>query len=181
MKTHPLAQSSAEKRAAKPGDRVPGFRAALLDRKRDAAYLGLPDGEAFFSMNEARAPYLLVDFFDVACPVCVKQVEVLTDFYDRIEADPELHGKIKIIGVADRDANRAVAKYRKERATPFPLFADPDGGLFAGLTMSRHPSLVLAGKTADGAFEVLLVAEGYLESREDFFRRMTDLVRNRTP
>lgn len=153
----------------------------MLDRKRDAAYLGLTDGEAFFSLEGSQAPFLLLDFFDVACPVCVKQLEVLADIFKRIEADPALRGIIKIIGVADRDANRAVAKYRKERATPFPLFADPDGGLFAKLAMSRHPTLVLLGKTPEGAFEVLLVAEGYLEDREAFFKRMADLVRNRAP
>ena len=62
-----------------------------------AKYLGLAKA-GDFTLADVKAPYLLVEQFNTSCPHCMAQAPVMNALFAKVQADPQLKDKLKIIG-----------------------------------------------------------------------------------
>jgi hypothetical protein len=69
-----------------------------------AKYLGLAKAGPF-TLTDVKAPYLLVEQFNTSCPHCMAQAPVMNALFAKVEADPQLKGKLKFVGAGQGHEN----------------------------------------------------------------------------
>lgn len=122
------AVSSAQ--SPQVGDPFPAFEMKNGLNQQDFAYLGLSGGSLFTrssaNVNDVKAELLLVEFLNKYCGVCQKEAPEFNRFFQEIEKDQKLKGRVKILGVAIGNSAREVENFKKEHAIPFPIFPDTE-------------------------------------------------------
>jgi thiol-disulfide isomerase/thioredoxin len=107
-----------------PGSTLPKFELNSPQSPEEKTYLGLKN-EKQFSLSQVKTKFLLVEFFDVFCPVCQKNAPVVNRVYSLISKDKNLSKDIKMIGIGIESNAQDLDVYRKFRKVEFPLFTDP--------------------------------------------------------
>lgn len=87
-------------------------------------YLGLAGDKKTFTLEEIKAPVLVVEVFSVSCRHCQGAAKHFEALYELVQKKG-LSEKIKIIGIAIQNSNLEVDVYRKKFNVQFPLVADP--------------------------------------------------------
>jgi len=115
--------------------------------------LTMPDGRTVF-LNELRGNVVLLNFWGVNCPYCVKEMPYLQKAFDELSS----RGVI-ILGINTGDAEKAVRKFVIGNKITFPIILDPK--VYAStLYDARYlPTTILIDKTGNirsgriGAYE----------------------------
>jgi thiol-disulfide isomerase/thioredoxin len=124
----------------------------------DATYLGLPKAEEF-TVKDLKAPFLLVEQFNTTCPHCMAQAPALNSLYEKVQSDPQLKGKLKIMAIGQGNDESAIKMWKAFHKVPFPLFPDPNSTFGKAINFSPYPVSVVLDKTGKivwahvGAFE----------------------------
>lgn len=150
------------------GDSFPTCRVAVLNGEEDREYLSLPPGTKFLELSELKARFLLIQLYNTLCSDCVAETKKLTRFFNQVEADPVLTGRLKIIGLGVYDSNRAVVSFRKHYDVAYPLFSDKNGQIFECLGQTELPLAYLVRAEGDGTWTIELIKRGYFEPDEKF-------------
>lgn len=132
---------------------VADLRLAAPQLEGERSYLGLPAGISRFSPDDIRAEILIVDFFDMYCPVCQKQAHHLNELYALVQ-NRALGERIKLIGVGVGDTPLEAATFKEKFRLPFPVFADRAGSFTKQFGAIKVPS-VLALKRRSDRFQVV--------------------------
>jgi peroxiredoxin len=82
--------------------------------------LQMPDGKTVF-IHDLRGKAVLLNFWGVNCPYCVKEMSYLQAAYDRLSASGAL-----IIGINTGDPRKSVENFVKSKHLTFPIVLDPD-------------------------------------------------------
>lgn len=157
-------------RAAGPptvGGQLPDF---ILSTPKDAAqkgYLGL-SGSGTFRIPQVRAKTVVIEIFSMYCPFCQKEAPNVNQVYRKIEADPALRGKIKLLGIGVGNSAYEVEAFQKRYDIPFPLFPDGDFALHKLLGETRTPYFIGVRIGPDGSQRVIHSRLGAFESVERF-------------
>ena len=117
-------------------------------------YLGVSAG-ATFKLSESAAPVLIVEFFSFYCSSCRKEAPAVNELYAKIETNPDLKGKIKLLGIGIGNDPDEVAAYKKKHATPFPLFPDKKVQIMKSLGAKGTPTFLILQKQANGTLRKL--------------------------
>lgn len=165
-----------EQRALAPGDSFPDCRLALLSGDNDREYLGLPADAKWLDLADLTARFVLIQLYNTMCHECVRETKMLSRFFERVEADPVLAGRLKIIGVGVYDTNLKVVKFRKHYNVLYPLFADRYGEIFGCLGQAQVPLAYLLRARGDGTWNIELVKRGYFEPDEKFLNTLREAV-----
>lgn len=175
---HPdmVAGTVPEQRALAPGDSFPDCRLALLSGDEDRHYLGLPPDARWLSLADLNARFVLIQLYNTMCHECVRETKLLSAFLRRVEADPVLAGRLKIIGIGVYDSNQAVVRFRRHYDVLYPLFADRHGEIFECLGQAQVPLAYLLRARGDGTWNIELVRRGYFEPDEKFLDTLRDAV-----
>ena len=104
----------------------------------DANYLGLEKAEEF-TVKEVKAPYLLVEQLSTTCPYCPSHAGFVSQIFSRVQQDPELKNKVRIVAEMQGDQGDKVKEWKALHKVTFPLIPDPGSTLGDALNFHSYP------------------------------------------
>jgi peroxiredoxin len=149
------------------GGQIPDFTFGVPKDAAEKSYLGL-SGSGAFKIPQIRAKTVVVEIFSMYCPYCQREAPNVNRLYEKIEADPALKGKIKLIGIGVGNSAFEVEVFRKRYSIPFPLFPDGDFVLHKLLGEARTPYFIGVKIGPGGSHQVIHSRLGAFESVEKF-------------
>jgi peroxiredoxin len=149
------------------GGKLPELTLGAPKDAAGKAYLGL-SGSGAFKIPMIQAKAVVVEIFSMYCPYCQKEATNVNQVYERIEADPALKGKIKLIGIGAGNSAFEVGIFKKKYNVPFPLFPDGDFALHKLLGEVRTPYFLGIKINPDGSHQVIYSRLGAFEGVERF-------------
>ena len=144
-----------------PGTVIPAFSIPVPVSDADKAYLKIVGGDEFQPGNIA-AETLLIEIFSVFCAACQFQLPYMNELYSKIEKDPELKGRAKMVGIGVGNNKWDIA-YHKD-SYKFPIIADEDLEVHALVGAPATPFLIFARPYGHGR---LLVVDSHLGTLKD--------------
>ena len=133
----PGRPAAAEPIAA--GDRLPSLRLAAPQAPEQRAYLGLaPDADGF-TLDEIRAPVVIIEIFSMYCPHCQREAPTVNRLYQMIEARPEWRDAVRLIGIGVGNSAYEVGFFKETYGIQFPLIPDGDFTVHNALGKPRTP------------------------------------------
>jgi peroxiredoxin len=152
--------------AAPSPQKIAAFKFSGTLSEADQKYLGLEKPGAF-TLQDIKAPYVLIEIMRTTCPHCVAQVPAMNQLY-KLVANSDLKDRLKIFSVGESDDASALKKFKAAHKIPFPLVADPDWAFCSACTVGGTPTTVLVAKNG----KVLLVEEGAFDSAGAMFKKI---------
>lgn len=153
------------------GGQLPDFTLAVPKDAAQRSYLGL-SGSGAFRIPQIPAKTVIVEIFSMYCPFCQKEAPNVNRVYQKIEADPALRGKIKLIGIGVGNSAYEVEAFQKRYNIPFPLFPDRDFALHKLLGEARTPYFIGVKIGPDGSHQVIHSRLGAFESVDGFLEEI---------
>jgi len=142
---------------------------AVPGESADRSYLGLSRGGSF-KIPQVNAQVVILEVFSMYCPFCQREAPNINRLYRLIEENPNLQGKIKLIGIGAGNSSYEVNVFRTKYGIPFPLFPDSDYSVHALLGNVRTPYFIAVRINSDGTHQVVYSKLGAFESAESFLR-----------
>ena len=109
--------------AMSPGSTLPGFQLTIPDSSEMKSYLGIK-GAKLFPWSKIQGKLLVIEFFDVFCPVCQGNAPILNKLFKLIREDKDLGKNVKMIGIEVGSNPEDLAAYQQHFKVEFPLFLD---------------------------------------------------------
>ncbi len=150
------------------------LHAIVLPVPKDAPsreYLGIPPGKKF-KTTDIKSGILVIEIFSMYCPYCQREAPAVNRLYRRIEEDPALKGKIKVIGIGVGNSAFEVAIFRKKYHIPFPLFPDPEFFIHARMARVRTPYFLAMTVNPRSSHQVVHSQLGGLNGIDRFLERI---------
>jgi peroxiredoxin len=137
-----------------------------------AKYLGLPKADAF-TLKDVKAPYLLVEQFNTSCPHCMAQAPVMNILFTKVEADPQLKGKLKFVGAGQGNEVPQIKMWQAFHKVPFALVPDPDNSFGKAMNFTPYPVTVVLDKTG----KILFVHIGSFDNADEVLAKIKAVVK----
>ena len=157
------------------GDIFPACRLILLNSKRDRAYLQIGHDERGFALDDIQSDFIFIEMYNELCSQCVEEVKNYKAVYRMLLDDAILKEKVTMIGIGAGSKKRSVAKFRKQEAIEFPLFADEKWGIFNCLGKPTLPVSYLVYRQ-EGKRKILLIQSGHVGSPEVLMGKIRSTV-----
>lgn len=90
---------------------------------QEAAYLGIPDGNAEFQLVDIESSLLVIQLFDMYCMNCQKDAPEVNRFYGLLQAS-DLRDRVKMLGIGKGNTETEASIYLDRYDVKFPLFPD---------------------------------------------------------
>ncbi len=146
-----------------PGSTLPGFQLTLPDSPEIKAYLGIK-GPKPFPWSQIQGELMVIEFFDVFCPICQGNAPILNQLFKLIREDKDLDKNVKMIGIEVGSAPDDLSAYRQHFKVEFPLFLDPKKEIQTISKVQYVPLLIVVDKKG----KVLMSHTGRIESLDPF-------------
>lgn len=141
------AQAVPEKKYSDTKTRLPDFKLPVPADRSDREYLGI-SGKDAFRIGQINAQVVIIEVFSFHCPICQPQASLVNELYNKIQADPNLKDKVKIIGIAATNNDFEARSFKESHRVPFPVFSDEDSELAIALNIKYTPTFI--GVRVDG-------------------------------
>jgi len=155
----------------KEGGMLPGIKLPVPKSPEGKTYLGLK-GDGSFTIPQIKANVVIIEIFSMYCPYCQKEAPIVNELYNAIEKNPDLKGKIKIIGIGAGNTPFEVDTFRKTYDIPFPLFQDEDFSIHKVCGEVRTPYFIAIKINKKGTHQVIYSELGTIKNAEDFLKLM---------
>ena len=155
------------------GGPLPVIKLPIPKNPEEKSYLGLT-GEGSFTIPKVKARVVIIEIFSMYCPYCQKEAPTVNELYNAIENNPDLKGKIKIIGIGAGNTPMEVDIFRKKFQIAFPLFPDVDYSIHKVCGEVRTPYFIGVRINDNGTHEVIYSKLGGLQDVNQFL----ELIRN---
>ena len=141
----------------------------------DLQYLGL-SGAGLFSPDQVKAQALIIQIFSMYCPYCQKDAPNVNRLFDLMEHNPNLKGKIKILGIGVGNSMFEVNTFKKKYKIGFPLIPDADFKIHKIIGEVRTPYFVVVKLNGPKKLGVVYSRLGAHENIEAFLAEVVKLT-----
>jgi len=121
--------SSATARALNVGDPFPNFTVANTLSEEQCAYLKIPPNKPI-QLSAIPHDVVIIEFLNVYCHTCRQQVPIFNELKKAIDNDPDLRGRVCMLGFAVGNSVEEIATFTKEFGALYPILSDQDKVLF---------------------------------------------------
>jgi hypothetical protein len=146
-----------------PGSIMPAVNINPPIAKEIKAYLGIKD-EKSFSLTQVQAKLMVIELFEVYCPICQTNAPLLNELFKLIQEDKNLNKEVKMIGLAIGTQPEDLSVYRGSFKIEFPLFPDPMKEIQNKLNIKYVPEVLIINKQG----KILMSHPGKIESLDPF-------------
>ncbi len=155
------------------GGQLPDMTLPMPKDMADKNYLDLGFfGFGSFKIPEIKARLVIIEIFSMYCPYCQREAPNVNQLYAKIEQNPALKGKMKIIGIGVGNTPFEVGTFKKKYNVPFPLFADADYVIHKIYGEVRTPYFIGVKINPDGSHRVVYSRLGAFEGVDQFLATM---------
>jgi peroxiredoxin len=147
------------------GGSLPDFTISAKN-SAERSYLGVGSGP--FRISDVKSSLVVIEIYSMYCPYCQKEAPNMNQLYNKIENDPALRGRIKIIGIGAGNSQMEVDTYRQRYQVPFPLFSDRDYNIHFLVGQPRTPFFIIVKLQPGGREKVVSTQLGAYESPDQF-------------
>ncbi|MDA8125094.1 MAG: redoxin domain-containing protein [Deltaproteobacteria bacterium] len=162
------------KQAAVPAKAFPSLELPIPQSEQEKGYLGL-SGSGTFRIGQIKAPVLLIEVYSFYCPHCQVSAARVNDLYRKIQENPELRDKIKMIGIAVGNSSFEVDSYRERYEVPFPLFSDLNMEMTEKLGVRGTPTFIGVRTDRGEGQPSFYFGEGGFEDAQQFLEKMIQM------
>lgn len=160
-----------EKSLPSVGTVLPKFQMESPADEADKKYLGIGKiGK--FTFPQVEGQILLVEIVGVYCPLCHKQAPGFNRLFQRIQKDPRLSPKVKMLAIAAGGSPSELNYLRQDFSIPFPIIRDTEYEIHKRLGEPRTPFTLLIDRNR----KVLFTHLGVIEDMDSFFNTIVALV-----
>lgn len=159
----------------KEGGMLPDIKLPVPKSPEGKTYLWLK-GDGSFTIPQIKANVVIIEIFSMYCPYCQKEAPIVNELYNAIEKNPDLKGKIKIIGIGAGNTPFEVDVFQKTYNVPFPLFPDEDFSIHKACGEVRTPFFIVIKINKKGTHQVIYSELGSIKGAEEFLK----LIRKRS-
>ena len=160
-----LAASAQE--LPKAGDKLGKISFTAPVSAEDLAYLGVGKGAKEFTLDQIKAPLVVLQLFSMYCTYCQEEAPQVNEFYKLIN-QKGLGDKIKIFGVGIKNSRMEADLFRKKFKVAFPLLPDPEGIVHGQLGSPMTPFFVVIDNKDGGG--IIFTHLGAMPSAESFLQ-----------
>jgi len=157
------------------GGTLPDFSLTTPKDGGERGYLGLSFISRSFKIPELKGKVVLIEIFSMYCPYCQAEAPNVNSLYEKIEANPALKGKMKLVGIGVGNSPYEVGVFKKKYNVPFPLFSDGDFAIHKLVGEVRTPYFIGVKMNPDGSHRVFHSRLGALGNVDQFLAEMIRL------
>lgn len=157
------------------GGTLPDFSLSTPKDGGERSYLGLSLFSRSFKVPELKAQVVLIEIFSMYCPYCQGEAPNVNALYEKIEANPVLKGKMKLVGIGVGNTAYEVGVFKKKYNIPFPLFPDGDFKIHKLAGEVRTPYFIGVKINPDGSHRVFFSRLGVMGNVDQFLAEMIKL------
>ncbi|HYA14026.1 MAG TPA: hypothetical protein VEF33_06770 [Syntrophales bacterium] len=109
-----LSPMSAADNTPAVGGTLPDIKLSIPKDSAGKSYLNLGFfGFGSFKIPEIKARLVIVEIFSMYCPYCQREAPNVNQLYAKIEQNPNLKDKIKIIGIGAGNTSYEIDTFKK--------------------------------------------------------------------
>jgi len=135
----------------------------------------LPDLSPGFSLPKPKDGVVIVQIFSMYCPYCQKDAPNVNKLYEKIEADPLLKSRVRLVGIGVGNSSYEVNVFRTKYNIRFPLYADPDFKIHRKLGEPRTPYFIGVKINPDGSHRIFYSRLGEIHTPDAFLAEIIRL------
>jgi len=155
------------------GEKLPAINLQIPQNSDEKIYLGL-SGEGVFKISQVKAQAVLIKIFNLYCPICQSTAGAMNEIYKQIENNPDLKGKIKLIGIGVGNNLLEVEVFKQNHNISFPIFSDEDFTIHKALGEVRTPFFIAVKMEERGSPEIIHTHLGGLTDARPFLDLMVE-------
>ncbi len=158
------------------GEMLPDITLPAPKDSAEKKYLDLGFfGFGSFKIPQIKAKVVIIEIFSMYCPFCQREAPNVNQLYAKIDENPSLKGKIKIIGIGAGNTSYEVGTFKKKYNIPFPLFADGDYVIHKMVGEVRTPYFIGVKINPNGSHQVIYSKLGGFDSVDQFLATLIKL------
>jgi len=170
-----LAADAANLPPAK-GGKLPVISLPIPKDSDEKTYLGL-SGEGLFKIPQLKAKGVLIKIFNLYCPICQSTASAMAEMHHRIENNPDLKNRIKLIGIGVGNNALETEVFKQTYHIPFPIFPDENFKIHKALGEVRTPFFIALKIDGDGYQEIVHTHLGGVTDARGFLDLMVEAYR----
>jgi len=157
------------------GGLLPDFELSVPKDSADRAYLKLSRGGSF-KIPQIETQVVIIEIYSMYCPYCQAEAPSMNELYVKIEGNPVLKSKIKIVGIGMGNTDYETKVFKKKYNVPFPLFPDGDFVIHKLMGEVRTPYFIALKINPDRSHRVIFSKLGRMESVDSFLATIVSLA-----
>jgi len=157
------------------GNNFPATALASPQAKTYREYLGTPDKPSFH-LKAIKAEIVIVEFLNRYCFHCQQQAYLMNRIYKAINKDPDLKGRVKMLGIGVGNNRIQLEHFRQEKKIPFPLIPDKNFTAFEDIGYPGGTPFTIIVKKENGEFVVIDTHLGLIERHREYLEKIRQIA-----
>ncbi len=137
-------------------------------------YLGL-SGNGNFKISQIEAKAVIINLFNLYCPSCQGMVQEMAKLYHRIENNPDLKNRVKLMGIGIGNSLHEVKVFTETYQLPFPIFPDEDFKIHKLFGEVRTPYLIGIEIDKNDRHRIVYTQRGGITEAESFLHLILEV------